>query len=536
VIELRKATQARKADASGDALAALDSEQYALKICANSTSYGIWMQVNVAKQAKQVTATVFAHDGQSFEYDTDKTEKPGEYFHPLLGSLITGAARLMLAITECQIAAQGLEWAFCDTDSMAIAKPDDMAGDEFQQRVQKITKWFAALNPYDFRGSILKIEDENNGLVTGNPKPLYCWAVSSKRYALFNLSSNGRPILRKVSAHGLGHLSPPYRADNPPADIPTPDASVLRSGVERWHCDLWFEIVSAGLGPAPDMPRLDFHPAMNAPAVSRYGATSPELLRWFNGHNASRVYRDQVKPFGFLLSLRTKKTWEASETLDMRTRRGRQSRQRELKPVALFDKDVAKIAITAFDRDNSQPVPASALQTYHEAMAQYHLHPESKFLGGDYCDKGTTRRRHIRVSGIRYIGKEANELDRQQVLGSDAGARLDYGLAGASLAQLRHELAELAATIGPGEAAKALGIPQRRLSAILSGKALADSDAARLPSAIGQAKNLCAERDRELRRLGHMVQELGLRGAARQLGVNPSNLRRKLKNGSKWQL
>ena len=117
--------------ASGDELAALDSEQHALKICANSTSYGIWMQINVAKRSKRFDATIFGHDGESFERETDKAERPGEYFHPLLGSLITGAARLMLAITESLIASHGLEWAFCDTDSMAIAKPDGMAGDEF---------------------------------------------------------------------------------------------------------------------------------------------------------------------------------------------------------------------------------------------------------------------------------------------------------------------------------------------------------------------------------------------------------------------
>ena len=158
VIELRKATQARMASASGDERDALDGEQHALKICANSTSYGIWMQVNVSKKAQRFTATVIGHDGKAFARETDKAEKPGEYFHPLLASLITGAARLMLAITECQIANHGLEWAFCDTDSMAIAKPDTMTGDEFRQRVSEIADWFAALNPYGFDGSILKIE------------------------------------------------------------------------------------------------------------------------------------------------------------------------------------------------------------------------------------------------------------------------------------------------------------------------------------------------------------------------------------------
>lgn len=535
VIELRKATQARMANACDDELDRLDSEQHQLKICANSTSYGIWMQVNVARRAKRFAATIFGHDGRPFTRDIDKAEKPGEYFHPLLASLITGAARLMLAITECQIAANGLEWAFCDTDSMAIAKPDGMAGEEFSQRVQAITDWFSALNPYDFAGSILKVERENSSLATGEPEPLYCWAVSSKRYALFNLASDGRPIMRKVSAHGLGHLLPPYKSDNPPADIPAPPEPVLRSGVERWHCDLWFEIVSAGLGLTPDMPRLDFHPAMYAPAVSRYGATAPELLRWFDGYNANRPYRDQVKPFGFLLSLHAKRGWQGAEVIAPQSRRGRPAKFQALKPVAPFDRDPAKISAAAFDRTNGQPVPAYALQTYAEALAQYHLHPESKFLGGSYCDRGTTQRRHIRVSGISHIGKEANELDRQQMLGVDNGARPDYGHSDESLAQLQSDLANLADILGKTGAAQSLAIEARRLHAMIAGSVRIDDATVRrlfasLPAAQTKAELLCAKRRQELQRLSQMVQELGLRGAARQLGIDASNLHRKLRN------
>ena len=533
-IELRKATQTQMASASGDELETLNGTQHQLKICVNSTSYGIFMQVNVAKKAKRFSATICGHDGSSFTRETDKAEKPGEYFHPLLASLITGAARLMLAITESQIAANGLEWAFCDTDSMAIAKPDSMSGDEFRQRVQAITVWFSALNPYDFPGSILKIESENASLGTGEPEPLYCWAVSSKRYALFNLASDDTPILRKVSAHGLGHLRPPYGATDAPADIPAPPDRVVRSGVERWHCDLWFQIVSAAIAGRPDRPTLDYHHAMNAPAISRYGATAPELLRWFDGFNATRFYREQVKPFGFLLSLQAKRDWTGAEIIASQARRGRPPKARLPKPVAPFDTDPAKIEATAFDRESGRPIPAAALQTYAEALAQYHLHPESKFLGGDYCDRGTTSRRHIRVSGICHIGKEANEWERQAMLGIDSKARADYGVADDTVAQLRAELARLANLLGNAGAARVLRIPPGRLRAIMSGKVCPDEAtartlSARLPAATAQAEKLCAEHECEMEQLRQIIQELGLRKAARKLGVDPSNLARKLR-------
>jgi hypothetical protein len=47
-------------------------------------------------------------------------EKPGRYFHPLVGTLITGAARLMLAMAERSAIDCGLGWALCDTDSLAL--------------------------------------------------------------------------------------------------------------------------------------------------------------------------------------------------------------------------------------------------------------------------------------------------------------------------------------------------------------------------------------------------------------------------------
>jgi hypothetical protein len=45
-------------------------------------------------------------------------------------------------------------------------------------------------------------------------KPLFCLAVSAKRYVLFNRAKNGEPIIRKASAHGLGDVELPtgYKA------------------------------------------------------------------------------------------------------------------------------------------------------------------------------------------------------------------------------------------------------------------------------------------------------------------------------------
>src|SRR5262249_563965 len=103
-----------------------DVAQQALKILVNATSYGIFVEriVNEQKSPKQVTC--YGSADKPFTTLVNNIEESGPFFHPLLGSLTTGGARLMLAIAERLAADQGIGWAFCDTDSMALAKPSEM--------------------------------------------------------------------------------------------------------------------------------------------------------------------------------------------------------------------------------------------------------------------------------------------------------------------------------------------------------------------------------------------------------------------------
>lgn len=530
IIELRQSVKKRRDAVAGDERTALDTEQNALKIAANSTSYGIFIEVNVEKGRARKATTVHSTTCAPFSFKTDKSEMPGTFFHPLLGTLITGAARLMLAVTERLVADQGMDWSFCDTDSMAIAKPDALLISDFYQRVHAVVDWFAALNPYAFGGSILKIEDVNTSLDGAGLEPLYCWAVSSKRYALFNIAPDNNPILRKVSAHGLGHLLRPYGPNNAPADLPTPDKSVLGDGIERWHCDLWYQIVRAALMGEPDKVQHDYHPALYRTAISRYAATTPELLRWFARYNRNRNYRDQVKPFGFLYSM-TQRVEFGGEQIVQRRAKGRPRKPNRLKPVSPFDRDYEVALSSAFDRDSGAAIELGSLKTYADALVHFHLQPESKFLNGDSFDRGTTHRRHVEMTGTRHIGKESHDWERQAVLGLSIDSEIDYGI---SVAALADELQLFVAQFGKPKAAKALNISPAQLDALISNplnaraEQLARKVAARLPG----ASNLCAKLNNdwhaELRRLREMRNRLGLREAARQLGIDPSNLRRKL--------
>ena len=533
IIELRQSVKERRDAAVGDERDALETEQNALKIAANSTSYGIFIEVNVEKRPNRKATTVHSATCEPFSFKTDMAEMPGTFFHPLLGTLITGAARLMLAIAERLVIDKGLDWSFCDTDSMAIAKPDPMPTELFAPRVHEVVDWFAALNPYAFGGSILKIEGVNASLKTGAPEPLYCWAISSKRYALFNLDSDGVPIMRKVSAHGLGHLLPPYAKEDAPVGFPTPDKSVLGSGIERWHCDLWHRIVCAALAGQPDKVALDYYPALGLSAISRYAATTPELLRWFTIYNRDRLYRDEVKPFGFLLSMMPKLDL-GRERIVVQPAKGRRKNPTRLKPVAPFDRDHETALAGAFDRDSGQPIPISALKTYAEALAYYHLQPESKFLNADYFDRGTTLRRHIEMTATHHIGKESYDWERQAMIGLNADSEIEYGVADCDRAELAETLRQFIANVGERKAAAMLGISVGQLKSIAamsnanSTASILRKVAAQLPIALALQSKLRHDSYAELQRLSDDVERYSLREVARRRGVDPSNLRRKL--------
>jgi hypothetical protein len=278
VIELRRQVKAhlkevkRRGPESQEAKN-LAMNELALKILANATSYGIFIELNVEDaDDEDAPVSIFTSQGKR-TVETSKQELPGRYYHPLLATLITGAARLMLALTERLAFEHELNWAFCDTDSMAFANTAKLPFDDFVDRVHDICDWFVPLNPYKpdpKKGpvSILEMEGENYSTAKGKEsefQPLFCFAISAKRYALFNLDAHGKPIIRRASAHGLGHYAAPYGDEEESRDE-------RGSGVRLWEEDVWKQIISAALGDKPRQVDYAFRREMLRPAHSRYGA------------------------------------------------------------------------------------------------------------------------------------------------------------------------------------------------------------------------------------------------------------------------
>jgi hypothetical protein len=464
LIDLRSEVKKQARAANDDEKTRLDSDQMTLKLVANAACYGIYVELNVEALDKAARATCHGADGRSFPLSIDKIEKPGAYFHPLIATFIAGAARLMLAVTERLICDSGLDWAFCDTDSMAIAKPTDMPNAEFWARSQAICDWFVSLNPYyTAQGSLLKIEDVNYGLkTTAKLHPLYCFPVSAKRYALFNIDDKNRPVLRKASAHGLGYLVAPYNEDAAPKSIPKPAISLQEVGIERWHYDLWYRIVEAALAGIPDRVNLDGLPNLDRPAANRYAATSPHLLRWFKKFNEGKPYSRQVRPFNFMHA------YQPQQNID--SRKGGVDLPRVVAP---FHRDPVMASKKCFDRDSGRPISPAHLKTYRQVLASYHLHPEAKFSNGEYFDRGPTQRRHIRATAICYIGKEANRWEEQFFLGLDPEAQPEYG-AGPAGKKLLDNIRRAVKEYGIARLASTAGLSRQYLSTLLKVKSRLD--------------------------------------------------------------
>src|SRR5208282_2903919 len=90
----------------------------ALKVLANAASYGIYAEMHRKEAERKQTVTCYGIDAEPFRCRVAHPDAPGEYCFPPMASLITGAARLMLALLEHSICELGGAYAMEDTDSM----------------------------------------------------------------------------------------------------------------------------------------------------------------------------------------------------------------------------------------------------------------------------------------------------------------------------------------------------------------------------------------------------------------------------------
>ncbi|WP_421935593.1 hypothetical protein [Phenylobacterium sp.] len=527
LINLRRKVQRREEDAAPADKPGLKAEQQGLKILANSTSYGIFVELNVRRLDRPKDVQLFDFRGVAQTIRARKVEDTGRYYHPLLASLITGAARLMLACAERNALDEGLDWAFCDTDSLSIANTAGLGDADFMARVARVRAWFEPLNPYDVKGSILQLEKYNYPEGQhGNEevlRPLWCIAISAKRYALFDRDVDGAPVIRKGSAHGLGHMLPPYD---------DPDRTRMgRISVQLWQQDLWCEIIRAHDLGRPNRPDFSQLENIDGAAATRYAVTNQTMLAWFKGYNAGIAERDRVRPFNFLLTYQPKSKVEmmAMNPADELAGWGK----RQPKPASRYSSDLINDRPEVFDRASGAHIPWGWLKTYRRALARHHLHSETKFLGGEDDAHGTLRRRHVHVLAAMPIGKEADNLDEREALGEEEEVLIWDALG--SRQRLRSDIIQTIEEhqISDAKLCREAAVSHRTARALREGRRVALPSLARLAQA-AEAIRLAAEassrREADWYQLAQALSaELGSGNKlAAQLGVSGGYLHRVL--------
>jgi transcriptional regulator with XRE-family HTH domain len=199
------------------------------------------------------------------------------------------------------------------------------------------------------------------------------------------------------------------------------------------------------------------------------------------------------------------------------------------RPVSAYDSDLDKAAEGCFDRETGELVSRDQLKSYRDALAQYHLHPESKFHNGNYTDRGFTRRRHIRALATEYIGKEANRWEEQLHLGLDLEAQTEYGVTPSDHERILKLVRHAGERFGQRKLARASNTSLSVVSAILIGKLRPT------PVTLAKLYRALPLLQREALEEGELAQEvleavrqdcdaIGVRRFARRAGVDAANL------------
>jgi hypothetical protein len=370
---------------------------YFLKICANSTSYGMFFELTPQKRTGPVKVRVFSGE-HCHEQTVTTIEKPGEWYFPPIAALITGGAHLLLAMLERCITDKGGHYMFCDTDSMCIvaSRNGGWVGCANEPRIkalswrdaEEIAKRFESLNCYDRAKvpvSILKIEKVNYH--NGKQIDLFGYSISTKRYVLYRYDSRGNIVIVNAKAHGLGYLYPPKDAikDDP-----------LSDWVEQaWHAILQGEV--ARPRPTPEW--------FSLPAMMRMTVSTPAVLGMLKGFTKpfnfihvplmfAGLYPAGKNPSNFSLIMpfsKNRNDWLNTEAID--THSGKRY------PISLLDPKGCTKKVE--------------VKCYGNVLGAYKEHPEAKFVdrAGVPCDsltRGLLRRSHIVASRHRYIGKETS--------------------------------------------------------------------------------------------------------------------------------
>src|SRR5208337_2796999 len=112
-------------------------------------SYGIFIEDNT--EGQRCEAEVHGLEGP-FKCVASKRESFGSFFNPIISTMLTSGARLLLAMAEAWLEQHGARYTFFDTDGTCVTP--------FYWK--KLQEYFEPLNPMPEESEFLKLEKENH--------------------------------------------------------------------------------------------------------------------------------------------------------------------------------------------------------------------------------------------------------------------------------------------------------------------------------------------------------------------------------------
>jgi hypothetical protein len=392
--------------------------QYFLKILANSTSYGTYLELNPVKVDTKDRPRITVHSGEHLfdQVAPDTIEQPGRFYFPLLGALITAGGRLLLAMIERCVRDAGGTYMCCDTDALIIVAsksggtvrmPDGSPPVRALswRQVQQIADRFASLSPYSRKivPHLLRLTDENFDK-NGNQRQLFGLSIAAKRYALYSTKC-GKSSCRHSNcitvvdpkAHGLIFCAPTEEREN---------------GLPKWWWELWRFLLGLEFkemrkkipsvllfaGRAIDVQTMadvdDLPPWIGLPAMMKMRISTPHYLEQMKG---------KASPFGFVLHPRTRDKLKLTLLTPFSKKRERWAQS---PCVNTHDGKVYRL----------DELSSADVINLGDILCGYANHPEIKSLGpdGKKCQahtRGLLHRMAINGGLQHCIGKEVSRFE-----------------------------------------------------------------------------------------------------------------------------
>jgi hypothetical protein len=395
-----------------------DRLQYFLKILANSTSYGTYLELNPVKVDASTRPNIVVYSGEHTftQLAPDSVEQPGSFYFPLLGALITSGGRLLLAMIERCVRDAGGTYLCCDTDALTIvaSKPGGtvrMPGGAppikalSWSEVDRIAAGFDSLSPYSsVVPHLLRLTDENFDK-NNDQQQLFGLAIAAKRYVLYTTrcgatycSHHSCITVVDPKAHGLIFCAP---------------SDERESGLPKWWWELWRFILTIEFKQIinPDFNALmiagrtmdantstdvDGQPSWIAlPAMMKMRMSTPHYLKQM---------KDKASPFGFVLHPRTRENLKLTLLTPFS-----KNRAKWLNSMCINTHDGTRYNLNELTRTN--------IITLGDILCGYVQHPEIKSLrpDGTKCKadtRGLLRRMTINGGLQHCIGKEVSRFEQ----------------------------------------------------------------------------------------------------------------------------